>query len=119
MTRYTIEDSDGGAGRADAITHLNASFGLAGNSDAIAASMKRVRDAAQDDSDYELMRFAQLIIRSEHPPGELREGLLAGVLQRDEALKEIAVSESAVLQQSAVPLLFRLLHRRCLDSSNE
>jgi hypothetical protein len=34
-------------------------------------------------------------------------------------LEALAVSESAVLQQSAVPPLFRLPHRRSLGSSNE
>jgi hypothetical protein len=43
-------------------------------------------------ADYELRRFAQLIIVCENPPGEWREKLLTEVLERDDALKEIAMS---------------------------
>jgi hypothetical protein len=92
MTEYPMKDPPGGTGRADAIAHLSAIVGLAGNRDAISDSMTRLRNAARDYSDYELRRFAQLIILCEHPPGEWRENLLAGVLERDEALKEIAMS---------------------------
>jgi hypothetical protein len=78
--------------RNDAIAHFNALAGLAGNREAIDASTTRLRNAAKGYSDRELIRFAQLIILSEHPPGEWREKLLAEVLERDEALKEIAMS---------------------------
>lgn len=80
MTEYIMKDPDGDTGRADAIAHLSAILGLAGNRDAIGVSMTRLRNAARDYSDYELRRFAQLVILSEHPPGEWRENLLAGVL---------------------------------------
>src|ERR1700736_1127338 len=92
MVRNPIDNPDAGADRADAIAHLNALLGLAGNREAIDNSMKRLRKAAQGYSDNELTRFAQLIILCEHPPGEWREKLLAEVLQRDDALKEIAMS---------------------------
>jgi hypothetical protein len=92
MEQNSKDNPDGGADRADAIAHLNALLGLAGNREAIDNSIKRLRKAAQGYSDNELTRFAQLIIRYEHPPGEWREKLLAEVQQRDDALKEIAMS---------------------------
>ena len=92
MTNHPMNDQNGEVGRDDAIAHLNALVGLAGNREAIDASMERLRNAAKDYSDHELRRFAQLIIVCENPPGEWREKLLTEVLERDDALKEIAMS---------------------------
>jgi hypothetical protein len=83
---------DRGPDRTELAAHLNALLGLAGNVDAIGASVARLRKAAQGYSDHELKRFAQLIILCDHPPGEWRERLLAEVAERDDALKEIAMS---------------------------
>ena len=92
MTNHPTNDQNGGMSRDDAIAHLNALVGLAGNREAIEASMERLRNAAEDYSDQELRRFAQLIIMCENPPGEWRDRLLTEVLERDDALKEIAMS---------------------------
>lgn len=92
MTNYPKSDQDGRMSRDDAIAHLKALAGLAGNREAIDASTTRLRNAAKGYLDHELRRFAQLILLCEHPPGEWREKLLDEVLERDEALKEIAMS---------------------------
>jgi hypothetical protein len=71
---------------------LNGLLGLTGNQKAIAVSLARLRKVAQSYSDHELKRFAELIVLFDHPPGEWRESLLAEVAERDDALKEIAMS---------------------------
>ncbi|MGA8669750.1 MAG: hypothetical protein WB679_07730 [Terracidiphilus sp.] len=71
---------------------LNGLLGLTGNLKAIDVSLVRLRKVAQSYSDHELKRFAELIVLFEHPPGEWRESLLAEVAERDDALKEIAMS---------------------------
>jgi hypothetical protein len=62
------------------------------NPDAIDSAVTRVRKAAVSYTDDELIRFAQLIIMSEHLPGEWAEGRLERLRGREGALKEIALS---------------------------
>jgi hypothetical protein len=83
---------DGDPDRANVAALLNGLLGLTSNQNAINVSVARLRKAAQNYSDHELKRFAQLIILCDHPPGEWRERLLTEVAERDDALKEIAMS---------------------------
>jgi hypothetical protein len=83
---------DGDPDRAKVAALLNGLLGLTGDRNAITVSVARLRKAAQSYSDHELKRFARLIILCDHPPGEWRERLLAEVAERDDALKEIAMS---------------------------
>ena len=92
MRHSQINKSDGDPERAKVIALLNGLLGLTGDQNAINVSVARLRKAAQSYSDHELKRFAQLIILCDHPPGEWRERLLAEVAERDDALKEIAMS---------------------------
>ena len=71
---------------------LNGLLGITGNQKAIDVSLARLRKVAQSYSDHELKRFAQLIVLFDHPPSEWQESLLAEVAERDDALKEIAMS---------------------------
>jgi len=92
MRHSQLNKSDGDPDRAKVAALLNGLLGLTGDQNAINASVARLRKAAQSYSDHELKRFAQLIILCDHPPGEWRERLLAEVAERDDALKEIAMS---------------------------
>ena len=92
MTPSQMNKPDRDPDRAEGASLLNALLGLTGNRNAINVSVARLRKAAQSYSDHELKRFAQLIILCDHPPGEWRERLLAGVAEQDDALKEIAMS---------------------------
>jgi hypothetical protein len=83
---------DGNSEQAKVVALLNGLLGLTGDQNSINVSVARLRKAAQSYSDHELKRFAQLIILFDHPPGEWRESLLAEVAERDDALKEIAMS---------------------------
>lgn len=78
--------------REDRDTYLKALVGLTANQEAIDSAVARVQKAAAGYADDELMRFAQLIIMSEHLPGEWAEGRLERLRGRDDALKEIALS---------------------------
>ncbi|HEX4066714.1 MAG TPA: hypothetical protein VHZ09_11885 [Acidobacteriaceae bacterium] len=78
--------------REDRDTYLKALVGLMANSDAIDSAVARVRKAAVSYTDDELIRFARLIIMSEHLPGEWAEGRLERLREREDALKEIALS---------------------------
>ena len=91
--RHSQMNKPGGApDRAKAAALLNGLLGLTGNQNAISVSVARLRKAAQSYSDHELKRFAQLIILCDHPPGEWRERLLSEVEEREDAVKEIAMS---------------------------
>ena len=92
MRHSQSNKSEGAPDRAKAAALLNGLLGLAGNQNAINVSVARLRKAAQSYSDHELKRFARLIILCDHPPGEWRERLLTEVAERDDALKEIAMS---------------------------
>lgn len=92
MRRSQMNRPNGNLDRAQAAALLNGLLGLTGNQNAINVSVARLRKAAQSYSDHELKRFAQLIVLFDHPPGEWRESLLAEVAERDDALKEIAMS---------------------------
>ena len=92
MRRSQMNRPDGNPDRAKVVALLNGLLGLTGDQKAIEVSVARLRKAAQSYSDHELKRFAQLIILCDHPPGEWRERLLAEVAERDDALKEIAMS---------------------------
>jgi hypothetical protein len=78
--------------REDRFGYLKALVGLMANQDAIDSAVARVRKAAVGYTDDELMRFAQLIVMSEHLPGEWLEGRLARLRGRSDALEEIALS---------------------------
>jgi hypothetical protein len=82
----------GDSDRAEVTALLNGLLGLTSNKNAINVSVARLRQAAQNYSDHELKRFAQLIVLFDHPPGEWRESLFAEIAERDNALKEIAMS---------------------------
>jgi hypothetical protein len=92
MRHSQMNKSDGDPHRAKVVALLNGLLGLTGDQNAINVSVARLRKAAQSYSDHELKRFAQLIILCDHPPGEWRERLLSEVEERDDALKEIAMS---------------------------
>jgi len=92
MRHSQMNKPDGDPDRAKVAALLNGLLGLTGDRDAINVSVARLRKAAQSYSDHELKRFARLIILCDHPPGEWRERLLAEVAERDDALKEIAMS---------------------------
>ena len=92
MRHSQMNKPDGDPDRAKVAALLNGLLGLTGNQNAINVSVARLREAAQSYSDHELKRFARLIILCDHPPGEWRERLLAEVAERDDALKEIAMS---------------------------
>lgn len=83
-----IPDDDG----TERIGYMKALRGLVANREAIDASMARVRKAAVGYTDEELMRFAQLIIRSENAPSDWRERQFARLRGREDALEEIAMS---------------------------
>lgn len=78
--------------RKERITHFKALVGLIANQDAIQSAVARVRKAAVGYTDDELIRFAQLIIMSEHVPGDWRMRRLARLQDREDALEEIATS---------------------------
>lgn len=78
--------------REDQHTYFKALVGLMANQEAIDSAVARVQKAAAGYGDDELMRFARLIIMSEHLPGEWAEGRLERLRGRDDALKEIALS---------------------------
>ena len=92
MRRTQMKRPDGDPERAKVAALLNGLLDLTGNQNAIKVSVARLRKAAQSYSDHELKRFAQLIILCDHPPGEWRERLLTEVTERDDALREIAMS---------------------------
>jgi hypothetical protein len=92
MRHSQMNKPDGDPDRAKVAALLNGLLGLTGDRNAINVSVARLRKAAQSYSDHELKRFARLIILCDHPPGEWRERLLAEVAERDDALKEIAMS---------------------------
>jgi hypothetical protein len=92
MRHSQMNKPDGDPDRANVAALLNGLLGLTSNQNAINVSVARLRKAAQNYSDHELKRFAQLIILCDHPPGEWRERLLTEVAERDDALKEIAMS---------------------------
>jgi hypothetical protein len=92
MRRSQTNRPNGDPDRAKVVALLNGLLGLTCDKNAISVSVARLRKAAQSYSDHELKRFAQLIILCDHPPGEWRERLLAEVAERDDALKEIAMS---------------------------
>jgi hypothetical protein len=92
MRRTQMKRPDGDPERAKVAALLNGLLDLTGDQNAIKVSVVRLRNAAQSYSDHELKRFAQLIILCDHPPGEWRERLLTEVTERDDALREIAMS---------------------------
>ena len=92
MRRSQMNRPYGDPDRAKVAALLNGLLDLTGDQNAIKVSVARLRKAARSYSDHELKRFAQLIILCDHPPGEWRERLLAEVAERDDALKEIAMS---------------------------
>lgn len=92
MRHSQMNKPHGEPDRAKVAALLNGLIGLTGDQNAIKVSVARLRKAAQSCSDHELKRFAQLIILCDHPPGEWREQLLAEIAERDDALKEIAMS---------------------------
>ena len=92
MRRSQMNRPNGDLDRAKAAALLNGLLGLTGNQNAINVSVARLRKVAQSYSDHELKRFAQLIVLFDHPPGEWRESLLPEVAERDDALREIAMS---------------------------
>ena len=92
MRHSQMNKPDGDPDRAKVAALLNGLLGLTGDQNAINVSVARLRKAAQSYSDHELKRFAQLIILCDHPAGEWRERLLAEVEERDDALKQIAMS---------------------------
>ncbi|MGA3047481.1 MAG: hypothetical protein ABSD67_12695 [Terracidiphilus sp.] len=92
MRHSQLNKPDRDPDRAKVIALLNGLLGLTGDQNAIIVSVARLRKAAQRYSDHELKRFAQLIILCDHPPGEWRERLLTEVTEREDALKEIAMS---------------------------
>jgi hypothetical protein len=92
MTPSQMNRPDGDLNRTKVAALLNGLLGLTGNQNAINVSVTRLRKAAQSYSDHELKRFAQLIVLFDHPPGKWQESLLAEVAERDDALKEIAMS---------------------------
>jgi hypothetical protein len=92
MRRTQMKRPDGDPERAKVAALLNGLLDLTGDQNAIKVSVARLRKAAQSYSDHELKRFAQLIILCDHPPGEWRERLLTEVTERDDALREIAMS---------------------------
>ena len=92
MRRSQMDRPNGDLDRAKAAALLNGLLGLTGNQNAINVSVARLRKVAQSYSDHELKRFAQLIVLFDYPPGEWRESLLTEVAERDDALKEIAMS---------------------------
>ena len=89
--------------RTDRIGYLQALQGLIANRDAVESSMARLRKAAAAYTNEELMRFAQLIILTEHPPSDWREMQLARVRGREDALEEIAKAKG-FLMVAASPL---------------
>lgn len=92
MRRSQMNRPDGDPERAKVAALLNGLLDLTGDQNAINVCVARLRKAAQSYSDHELKRFAQLIILCDHPPGEWRERLLTDVAEREDALKEIAMS---------------------------
>ena len=85
-----LETPDGKS--ADPIGHIKALHGLIANRDAIESAVSHVRKAANGYSDEELLRFAQLIILSEHAPSDWRQMQLKRIRNREDALEEIAMS---------------------------
>lgn len=83
-----IPDGEG----TERIGYIKALHGLIANREAIDASMARVRKAAIGYTNEELIRFAQLIIRSENAPIDWRDRQLAHLRGREDALEEIAMS---------------------------
>jgi hypothetical protein len=77
---------------AELIGHIKALHGLIANRDAIELAVARVRKAAEGYSDEELLRFARLIILSEHAPSDWRQMQLKQIRHREDALEEIAMS---------------------------
>ena len=93
MTPSQMNKPGGDSDRAEVAVLLNGLLGLTGNQNAINLTVARLRKAAQGYSDHELKRFAQLIVLFDHPRlGSGRKSLRAEVAERDDALKEIAMS---------------------------
>lgn len=69
------------------IGYIKALHGLIANREAVESSMARVRMASAGYTDEELVRFAQLIIRSENAPSDWREGQLARLRGREDELR--------------------------------
>jgi len=130
MRRSQINRPNGDPDRAKVVALLNGLLGLTGDQNAISVSVARLRKAAQSYSDHELKRFAQLIVLFDHPPGEWRESLFAEIAERDDALKEIAMSidhswipteaeDDAALEDLRNQIIRNYLNPNRIDCPNE